>query len=437
MVVEPIDIKISEAIMSFQEHNQEISQKIFAGCGKPVLGGGGGAAGPFFAPDRARRSVRSIPDFDWNPKANDVDDFEVEASFESVLNDDPSLLGLKSSAAIKKATEEMAEQAKLRERFLQYMRGHIDLEQYEEYEEHDRTRREAEPGPEAAPAPAGSEIDFRTFEFDGKRGSKKKKTSAKTDDVHGSEWGGVALERLVRETRARLRTWRRYWSQLPALLCTSVSITSAPCFNGSAVGSYSVAPAGEGTAALASNPEVRGAALAAGGAAARAQTERLRALTAHMKDAYNGVEVQWRDTDSPQLSQPRQDFLDGSGSGSGDREDDDDGGDDDFEYPEPGSGHIPPEFDDTSDTETEQSPAPVPEAPFVPGVVDSPPNSNVNIRGRAEEPPAPDAAGPAPVPARDEPVAGSADRPSLRQALFTYALPVVCAWFGSIVTDLF
>lgn len=40
-------------------------------------------------------------------------------------------------------------------------------------------------------------------------------------------------------------------------------------------------------------------------------------------------------------------------------------------------------------------------------------------------------------PVREEPVAGSADRPSLQKALFTYALPVVCAWFGSIVTDLF
>lgn len=183
MVVEPIDIKISEAIMSFQEHNQEISQKIFAGCGKPVLGGGGGGAGPFFAPDRTRRSVRSIPDFDWNQKANDVDDFEVEASFESVLNDDPSLLGLRSPQAIRKATQEMAEQAKMRERFLQYMRGNIGQEQYEQYEEHDRRRRDANPEPAAAPA--GSDIDFRTFEFDGKRGSKKKKTSAKTDDVHG------------------------------------------------------------------------------------------------------------------------------------------------------------------------------------------------------------------------------------------------------------
>lgn len=38
MVVEPIDIKISEAIMNFQENAQQVSQRVFTGCGKPMLG---------------------------------------------------------------------------------------------------------------------------------------------------------------------------------------------------------------------------------------------------------------------------------------------------------------------------------------------------------------------------------------------------------------
>lgn len=38
MVVEPIDLKISEAIMNFQENSVDISQRVFLGCGKPVLG---------------------------------------------------------------------------------------------------------------------------------------------------------------------------------------------------------------------------------------------------------------------------------------------------------------------------------------------------------------------------------------------------------------
>lgn len=178
MVVEPIDIKISEAIMSFQEHNQEISQKIFSGCGKPVLGGGGGT-GPFTPSDKTRRSVRSIADFDWNQKANDVDDFEIEASFESLLNDDPMLSDLRTPEGIRKTTAEMAEQAKLRERFLQYMKGNIPLE---EYEEHERRKRGADPEPAGA---SGMDINFKSYEFDGKKGPKKKKPAAKNDEGHG------------------------------------------------------------------------------------------------------------------------------------------------------------------------------------------------------------------------------------------------------------
>lgn len=268
MVVEPIDIKISEAIMSFQEHNHEISQKIFSGCGKPVLGGGGGAA-PFFAPDRARRSAKAIPDFDWKEKTNE-DDFEIEASFESLLNDDPLLLKLRTPEGIREATEEMSEHAKKRDTFLKYMRGVIDLS---ELERNMRPKRDADPDPAG-----GSDIDFRSYEFDGKRGgAKKKKPVMKVDDGHGkllsplgilfrslrlgpllwthlvhskrmpmvinkktflfpgAEWGGPALERLVRDTRSKLRSSRRYWSQLPALLCTSTSVTTLPCYNGTDV----------------------------------------------------------------------------------------------------------------------------------------------------------------------------------------------------------
>ncbi|XP_063634048.1 glypican-6 [Cydia splendana] len=440
MVVEPIDIKISEAIMSFQEHNQEISQKIFAGCGKPVLGGGGGS-GAFFAPERSRRSPRALPPpARLRPAANDVDDFEIEASFESLVNDDPSLLSLRTPEGIKKITDEMAEHAKSRERFLQYMRGNIDLEAYEE---HERRKRDAEPEPAG-----GAEIDFRSYEFAGKRGSKKKKPAAKAEDGHGSEWAGPALEKLVRETRLRVRATHHYWSHLPALLCSPASVTSAPCFNGTHSASYTLSSAGEGSEALAANPEVRGATRAPA-AVARAQLDALPALTARLKDAYNGVEVQWKDdSDSLAAAESQMHSLTepGSGSGSGDDADDEDGRDrlpDDDEdrdpptdYPE-GSGEGPRRDDEDSlETEVEEPsgterPA-LPGPPGLPGVVDSPKSNNVQVRGHVgaapppPEPPAPPAAG----------AAGAPARPSLQKALFTYALPVVCAWFGTIITDL-
>ncbi|XP_068628557.1 glypican-4 [Battus philenor] len=435
MVVEPIDIKISEAIMSFQEHNQEISQKIFAGCGKPDLGGGGGT-GPFFAPDRTRRFARSIPDFDWSQKNNDVDDFEIEASFESLVNNDPLLMSLQSPEGIRKATEEMAEQAKAREGFLQYMKGHIDLS---DYEEHERRRRDAEPDA------AGGDIYMKPFEFEGKRGSKKKKPIAsKADDVHGAEWGSPVLERLMRETRARVRGSRRFWVQLPAALCTSLSVTTAPCYNGSALSSYTGSTAGDGTAALASNPEVRSAGSATTSPVARAQLDVLRALTARLKDAYNGVEVQWKDESN--FHETAASSLDlvstaGSGSGSGDDTDDTDNLPDDDEdrdvsvdYHE-GSGDS--RLDEVTPVAgTEARPPVTTDAPFVPDAAGVP--DTVDVRARVPDVDRePSVTTSETTRAPPVPLPGAADRPTLAKALFTYALPVVCAWFGTIVTDLF
>lgn len=51
--------------------------------------------------------------------------------------------------------------------------------------------------------------------------------------------------------------------------------------------------AGDGLTGQASNPEVRGAVNPAAVTAAQAQGEMLRKLTAKLKDAYNGQEVEW------------------------------------------------------------------------------------------------------------------------------------------------
>jgi len=38
VLVRPINLKISEAIMNFQESSADVSQRVFTGCGKPKLG---------------------------------------------------------------------------------------------------------------------------------------------------------------------------------------------------------------------------------------------------------------------------------------------------------------------------------------------------------------------------------------------------------------
>ncbi|RZB40019.1 Glypican domain containing protein, partial [Asbolus verrucosus] len=54
MVVEPLNIKISEAIMNFQESGTEVSKKIYGFCGKPTL-------------SKRKRDVNSKDDVETNP----------------------------------------------------------------------------------------------------------------------------------------------------------------------------------------------------------------------------------------------------------------------------------------------------------------------------------------------------------------------------------
>lgn len=70
MVVQPIDLKISEAIMNFQENGADITQRVFAGCGRPILG-------------RRRRMVNLKDILDQKEgrlKSSSSDDIEFEGS---------------------------------------------------------------------------------------------------------------------------------------------------------------------------------------------------------------------------------------------------------------------------------------------------------------------------------------------------------------------
>lgn len=48
VLIRPINLKISEAIMNYQENSVDVSTRVFAGCGKPMLG------------RRRRRSTREL-----------------------------------------------------------------------------------------------------------------------------------------------------------------------------------------------------------------------------------------------------------------------------------------------------------------------------------------------------------------------------------------
>lgn len=75
MVVQPIDLKISEAVMNFQENSAVVSQRIFTGCGKPILG-------------KRRRSVklREIIEQNNMKQKSTSDDIDFEDTRELVRN---------------------------------------------------------------------------------------------------------------------------------------------------------------------------------------------------------------------------------------------------------------------------------------------------------------------------------------------------------------
>lgn len=68
MLVRPINLKISEAIMNFQESSNDVSQRVFTGCGRPVLG------------RRRRRSIEEQEDHDDKEIEQETLDFEADAA---------------------------------------------------------------------------------------------------------------------------------------------------------------------------------------------------------------------------------------------------------------------------------------------------------------------------------------------------------------------
>ncbi|XP_034939937.1 glypican-6 [Chelonus insularis] len=74
MLVRPINLKISEAIMNFQENSADVSQRVFSGCGRPVLG-------------RRRRRRRSARETDFESSNFDQETSEDGRSTTAAMLD--------------------------------------------------------------------------------------------------------------------------------------------------------------------------------------------------------------------------------------------------------------------------------------------------------------------------------------------------------------
>lgn len=190
MVVEPINIKISEAIMNFQERNKEISQQVFQGCGRPLLG-------------RRRRAVPEQP----------------------IQEDDDFL----------------------------FLDGDTPAEEMGEVIERLRVKRNADPESnkeirDFEPVRFGNENYANNDQAGGNgrngggagRGSRNRGRASKgrMDYEVSSE---PTLDKLIKDIRQRVRETKKLWSNLPLQMCNheefAISSTSAlqKCWNGKTV----------------------------------------------------------------------------------------------------------------------------------------------------------------------------------------------------------
>ncbi|EEB14597.1 Glypican-6 precursor, putative [Pediculus humanus corporis] len=195
VVVEPINIKISEAIMNFQENSLEVSERVFNGCGRLSLRG------------RSRRDMK--------------------------------------------------------------------------------------------------EIQLETYEF------------AKESHKITKSPRHPTLEKLIRDIRQKVKDSKSFWSYLPYHLCNNekfaVVMNDDPCWNGSAVGRYTREAVDNGLSNQQNNPEVT-VDTTKPKSILNEQIYSLKILTSKLKNAYNGMDVDWIDTEDSSSADI------GSGEGSGEKD---------------------------------------------------------------------------------------------------------------------
>ncbi|EDW25215.1 GL16644 [Drosophila persimilis] len=144
------------------------------------------------------------------------------------------------------------------------------------------------------------------------------------DDENESGGGGrePILDRIVRDIRQRVKEYKKFWSNLPHSICSNEDIAASSdvdvlCWNGHTIDRYMHSI----TTEHGSNPEFSGnPANTRQTAQMSSQLFHLKNAVSHLRNAYNGQDVEWSEQEEPYLGSGA-----GSGSGSEDDEDDDEG----------------------------------------------------------------------------------------------------------------
>nr|AAG38110.1 dally-like protein [Drosophila melanogaster] len=404
MVVEPLNIKISEAIMNFQDSGQDITNRVFQGCGRPKL----------------KKMKRSI-----SPKLQGVQILNARSPVEADTLD---------------IDETLDEAIVLRE------------------------RRAAEPGSQETSSQQSQEQGVGKSGNGGGGGGgnnrrqqqrrkqqqqrRKQQNNRDDNDDDDNESGGgrePILDRIVRDIRQRVKDYKKFWSNLPHSVCSNEDIASSSdvdgmCWNGHTIDRYMHSI----TTEHGSNPEFTGNPASTKQTAQMAsQLSHLKNAIVHLRNAYNGQDVEW----SEQEELPYAGSGAGSGSGSEDDEDDDEGSglgpfepshkpdverpsvdaDNDDDEDAGGRGHMPTHTSRPTSGVDDKNPL-IHTTHF-----DQDHNDLDEDHRQLDEDEDTDAGHDG---ANDNRSSDAPEKMTLRRALVVYLLPLYMAWFGGVCADL-
>ncbi|XP_065075788.1 glypican-6 [Ochlerotatus camptorhynchus] len=382
MVVEPINIKISEAIMNFQETGQDISNRVFQGCGKPALG-------------RRRRSTNLVPlvepELIRNRRELQSKDRMQDDSDIFIFDDESSIINEKQ---ITKRSAQDSSSQELKYEPVQFSNGEIQF-----------TNNNGPPSHHQTP----------TANANTNRSNRRKNNRKQTDDEDNTR---EPIDRLVKDIRQRVKDSKRFWSNLPYMLCNNEEVAASPssdgsCWNGHTVDRYLHGIASESE----KNPEFPNrSAGSRQSAIVQQQLFTLRTAISQLRNAYNGHDVEWTD---------QEDNYYGSGSGGGSGFDEED---------EAGSGLGPWDVEERHRSGMPDYPIGVSKSDI------SGSNSGNNEIDYTSHQNVPGVEGGSSSSGGTSSTTGSgssrAPPISITRALLQFFLPLVIAWFGGLFADL-
>ncbi|XP_016994474.2 glypican-4 [Drosophila takahashii] len=409
MVVEPLNIKISEAIMNFQDSGQDITNRVFQGCGRPKL----------------KKMKRSI-----SPKLQGVQVLNAKRPVEADTLDIDDTLDEAIVLRERRAAEPGSQESS----------GQQSQEQ--------GAGKGANGGGSGGGGGGGNNRRQQQRRKQQQQRRKQQNNRDDNDDDENESGGGrePILDRIVRDIRQRVKDYKKFWSNLPHSVCSNEDIASSSdvdgmCWNGHTIDRYMHSI----TTEHGSNPEFSGnPASTKQTAQMSSQLSHLKNAIAHLRNAYTGQDVEWIE----QEELPYAGSGAGSGSGSEDDEDDDEGsGLGPFEPSNKPEVERPSVDADNDDDEDTGGHLPTHTSRPTSGGDDKNPlihtthfdqdHNDLDEDHRQEEEEDEDAdGGHGGSGANDNRSSDAPEKMTLRRALVVYLLPLYMAWFGGVCADL-